>query len=78
VAVALSAQVTTLIEEYFNSGDIGAAQLELAALDEPSFDHFFVKRALTMAMDKHDREREMICALLSALYSEVGADGQLD
>lgn len=32
----------------------------------------FLQRALTTAMDKHDREREMTSVLLSALYNEVG------
>ena len=31
-----------------------------------------MKRALTTALDKHDREREMTAVLLSALYNEVG------
>lgn len=40
-------------------------------LDHPEFGHYFVKRALTTALDKHDREREMTAVLLSALYNEV-------
>jgi hypothetical protein len=40
-------------------------------LDHPEFGHYFVKRALATALDKHDREREMTSVLLSTLYSEV-------
>ena len=41
-------------------------------LDHPEFGHYFVKRALVTAMDKHAREREMTSVLLSTLYNEVG------
>ena len=44
-------------------------------LDHPEFGHYFVKRALATALDKHDREREMTSVLLSTLYNEVGAGG---
>ena len=40
-------------------------------LDQPGLHHWFVKKAITMSMDKHDKEREMTSVLLSALYSEV-------
>ena len=40
-------------------------------LDEPDYTHFFVKKVVTQAMDKHDREREMASVLLSTLYNEV-------
>ena len=40
-------------------------------LDEPEYNHFFVKRLVTRAMDKHNHEREMASILLSALHGEV-------
>ena len=43
----------------------------LQELDRPEFGHYFVKRALATALDKHDREREMTSVLLSTLYNEV-------
>ncbi len=64
-------QVATLLEEYFSSGDLGEAAAELADMGEPELQHFFVKRAVTAALDKHNREREMTSILLSSLYSEV-------
>ena len=39
--------------------------------DEPELEHVFVKKAVTLAMDRHDREREMTSVLLSSLYGEV-------
>ncbi len=39
--------------------------------DEPELEHVFVKKVVTLAMDRHDREREMASVLLSSLYGEV-------
>ena len=64
-------QVDALLDEYFNSGDIQEASTTLQELDEPTYGHFFVKRAVTRALDKHNHEREMSSILLSALYGEV-------
>ncbi|GAB4818113.1 hypothetical protein N2152v2_005159 [Parachlorella kessleri] len=63
--------VSDLLTEYYSSGDINEAAVSLQELDHPEFAHYFVKRALTTALDKHDREREMTAVLLSALYNEV-------
>lgn len=41
-------------------------------LDEPEYNHFFVKKVITRALDKHNHEREMASILLSALLGEVG------
>lgn len=35
--------------------------------------HYFVKRLVTLALDRKDREREMASVLLSSLYTEVRA-----
>lgn len=64
-------QVATLLEEYYATGDLAEAAAELEDMAEPELQHFLVKRAVAMALDKHNREREMICLLLSSLYSEV-------
>ena len=42
--------------------------------DEPELEHLFVKKAVTLAMDRHNREREMTSVLLSSLYGEVRVD----
>jgi hypothetical protein len=64
-------QVTDLIQEYFSSGDQAEALTALEEADEPELHHYFVKRLLTIALDKHDHEREMTSLLLSTMYSEV-------
>ncbi len=64
-------QVATLLAEYFSGGDLGEAAAELADMGEPELQHFLVKRAVTAALDKHNREREMTSVLLSSLYSEA-------
>ncbi len=35
------------------------------------FMHYFVKRLITCALDKNNREREMASVLLSSLYANV-------
>ena len=40
-------------------------------LDEPAFGHFFVKKLVARALDKHNHEREMASLLLPALAGEV-------
>lgn len=69
--------VEDLLEEYWASGDVAEVARVMREMDLPLYDHFFVKKALTRAMDKHDREREMTSMLLSALYSEVIAPDQM-
>lgn len=69
--------VISLLQEYYSSGDLAEAAARLAELDHPLFSHYFVKRALTTAMDKHDREREMTSVLLATLYNEVIAADQM-
>ncbi len=63
--------MTDLIQEYFSSGDQAEALTALEEAAEPELHHYFVKKLLTMSLDKHDHEREMASMLLSALYSEV-------
>ena len=68
---AYKAAIQGILQEYFNSGDVGEAAASLSELDHPEFGHYFVKKAITAALDRHDREREMISFLLSALYNDV-------
>ena len=68
---AYKAAITGILQEYFNSGDVGEAAASLTELDHPEFGHYFVKKAITAALDRHDREREMISFLLSALYNDM-------
>lgn len=63
--------VLAILEEYYVNGDIQDAATTLQELGEPPFHHFFVKKVVTLAMDKNDREHEMAANLLSSLYHEI-------
>jgi len=69
-------QVNAIVEEYFSSGDVNNAADSLSEQEAPvgTMGHYFVKRLLTLALDRKDKEREMASNLLSNLYSEVSAD----
>jgi programmed cell death protein 4 len=71
-------QVNAIVEEYFSSGDVGNAADSLSELEAPvtTMGHYFVKRLLTLALDRKDKEREMASSLLSNLYSEVRVVGE--
>lgn len=69
--------VESLLDEYWAGGDIEAVVETLREMDLPEFDHFLVKKAVTLSMDRHDREREMTSVLLSALYSELISPDQM-
>ncbi|KAG1680411.1 hypothetical protein FOA52_015502 [Chlamydomonas sp. UWO 241] len=64
-------EVKAIVVEYFESGDVGEVAVSLEDLGAPDFMHYFVKRALVLALDRKDREREMTSVLLSSLYAEV-------
>ena len=58
---------SSLIDEYFDSGDVAEAAASLAELGAPAFDSHFVKRLVGAALDRGAREREAASVLLSAL-----------
>mmetsp|Transcript_19931 Transcript_19931/g.60231 ORF Transcript_19931/g.60231 Transcript_19931/m.60231 type:complete len:760 (-) Transcript_19931:626-2905(-) len=60
-----------MLEEYFVSGDVGEVARQLQDAGQPQFGWALVKKAVTVAMDRHDKEREMASVLLSSLYGEV-------
>jgi hypothetical protein len=64
-------KVGSIIEEYFATDDVAAAAADLADIGCPSYHHYFVKKLISMAMDRHDREKEMAAVLLSSLYADV-------
>jgi len=65
------------IREYFGSSDVEEVATRLLELEEPGLHHIFVKHAVQLAMDRKDREREMVCVLFSALYPQVLTGDQL-
>jgi len=64
-------RAVSIIQEYFLSDDISEVTRSLEDLAAPDFNAVFVKRLITLAMDRKNREKEMASVLLSALYTEV-------
>ncbi|KAL4193485.1 hypothetical protein AMTRI_Chr06g199650 [Amborella trichopoda] len=69
--------VVVIIEEYFSTCDVETAASDLRELAASDYHHYFVKRLVSMAMDRHDREKEMASVLLSALYADVISPEQI-
>ncbi|KAL2539598.1 MA3 domain-containing protein [Abeliophyllum distichum] len=63
--------VVSIIEEYFNTSDVEVAASDLKELGLTEYHPYFIKRLVSLAMDRHDKEKEMASVLLSALYAEV-------
>lgn len=61
-------QIIEILTEYFTSGEVEEVQSSLRELETDEFNYELAKRAITMAMDKNDKEREMASRLLSELY----------
>lgn len=70
-------KVVTIVEEYFVTADVAEAAASLRDLGSPIYLHHFVKKLISMALDRHDREKEMASVLLSALYADVIQPDQL-
>lgn len=66
-----------IILEYFSSSDIEEAWVSVEKLDSPMFEHFFVKRLVTLAMDRGHRDKEAAAVLLSALYPSALSSAQI-
>ncbi|KAF5796663.1 putative programmed cell death protein [Helianthus annuus] len=70
-------KVASIIDEYFTTGDVDLAASELRDLGSSEYHPYFIKRLVSMAMDRHDKEKEMASVLLSALYSDVISSTQI-
>ena len=66
--VAYKDAVVDILTEYFESGDDEEAAQSVEELDHADLGHYFVKKAITCSLDRHDKEREMISQLLSSMY----------
>ncbi|KAJ9677979.1 hypothetical protein PVL29_022765 [Vitis rotundifolia] len=69
--------VVSIIEEYFSTGDVELAASDLRELGSNEYHPYFIKRLVSMAMDRHDKEKEMASVLLSALYADVISSAQI-
>lgn len=64
-------KATVLVEEYFATDDVDSTANELREIAMPNYNYYFVKKLVSIAMDRHDKEKEMAAVLLSALYADV-------
>ncbi|CAK9172597.1 unnamed protein product [Ilex paraguariensis] len=69
--------VVSIIEEYFSNGDVELAASDLKEQGSSEYHPYFIKRLVSMAMDRHDKEKEMASVLLSALYVDVISSTQI-
>ncbi|KAJ3696950.1 hypothetical protein LUZ61_000655 [Rhynchospora tenuis] len=63
--------MATIISEYFSTGDVLLAASELVDLGVEEQHHYFVKKLVSMSMDRRDKEKEMASVLLSSLYNDT-------
>ncbi|TYI18049.1 hypothetical protein ES332_A07G063600v1 [Gossypium tomentosum] len=69
--------VVSIIEEYFSTSDVELAASDLKDLGSSEFHPYFLKRLVSIAMDRHDKEKEMASVLLSSLYADVISPNQI-
>ncbi|KAJ8771254.1 hypothetical protein K2173_026431 [Erythroxylum novogranatense] len=69
--------IVSIIEEYFSNGDVEVAASDLRELGSSAYQPYLIKRLVSMAMDRHDKEKEMASVLLSALYADVISPSQI-
>ncbi|KAL9235587.1 hypothetical protein vseg_010333 [Gypsophila vaccaria] len=69
--------VVSIIEEYFSTGAVEVAASDLKELGSSEYNPYFIKRVVSLAMDRHDKEKEMASVLLSALYVDVISPAQI-
>uniref|UniRef100_A0A1S4A8C9 Programmed cell death protein 4-like n=2 Tax=Nicotiana TaxID=4085 RepID=A0A1S4A8C9_TOBAC len=63
--------IVSIIHEYFLSDDIPELIRSLEDLGQPEFNPIFLKKLITLAMDRKNKEKEMASVLLSALHIEI-------
>ena len=61
-------EVVAIINEYFLSDDIPELIRSLEDVASPQYNPIFVKKLITLAMERKNREREMASVLLSSLH----------
>lgn len=64
-------KATAIVEEYFSTDDITTTANELRELAMPYYHFYFIKKLVSVAMDRHDKEKEMAAVLLSSLYADT-------
>ncbi|KAF6169365.1 hypothetical protein GIB67_016535 [Kingdonia uniflora] len=70
----LKEKIVLIIHEYFLSNDIPYLIKHLEELDAPKLNPGFLKKLITLAMDRKNREKEMASVLLSTLCKIFSAE----
>lgn len=65
------ARIKPIIEEMFDSEDMAEVARSVGEMGAPAYHWELVKRAMTSAMDKRERERELASRMISELYGKV-------
>ena len=71
--LAFREAASALLTEYFSSGDVAEARFSLEQIERREYCGWFVKRALTLAMDRRPRDKEMACVLLCDMCAAPGS-----
>jgi hypothetical protein len=66
----LEAKTEVLIEEYFASSDTAEAITCIRELNSPRYAPDIVNKALSMSLERNERDREAITKLFSELYKD--------
>jgi len=64
-------QTIDIINEYFESEDFEEVKDRIYELNSPEYHYELVKRAISMSLDRKEREKELVSRLLSDLYPKV-------
>lgn len=64
-------RVTEALEEYFSSEDAAELVHTIRELRCPEFAYEVVKRSVSLAMDRKERERELVSRFLSSAYPDL-------
>ncbi|CAL5223519.1 g6048 [Coccomyxa viridis] len=74
---AYKAAAIGIIKEYMASADTAEVTEALEELGQPELQHIFVKQAIMLALDRKDREREMVSVLLAELHPRVLSEHEI-
>ncbi|XP_074268812.1 MA3 DOMAIN-CONTAINING TRANSLATION REGULATORY FACTOR 4-like [Silene latifolia] len=69
--------VVSIIDEYFSTGAVDVAAYNLRELGSSEYHPYFIKNLVSVAMNRHDKEKEMASVLLSTLHVDVIAPAQI-
>ncbi|KAH9614285.1 hypothetical protein KSS87_020349 [Heliosperma pusillum] len=69
--------VVSIVDEYFSTGVVEVAACHLRELGSREYHPYFIKKLVSVAMNRHDKEKEMASVLLSALHVDVISPAQI-